>query len=61
MHFQIYMDRAGQWRWRLRAANHKIVADSAEGYRARGSAIDAINLIADTLGEGRIAVVLVDA
>jgi hypothetical protein len=26
-------DTAGEWRWNLRAANHEIVADSAEGYR----------------------------
>lgn len=30
--FQVYQDAAGQWRWRLRAANGRIVADGAESY-----------------------------
>ncbi|OJU82877.1 MAG: hypothetical protein BGO11_20840 [Solirubrobacterales bacterium 70-9] len=31
--FYVYRDRAGEWRWRLRAAgNHEIIADSAEAY-----------------------------
>lgn len=30
--FQVYEDRAGEYRWRLRAGNGEIVADSAEGY-----------------------------
>jgi uncharacterized protein YegP (UPF0339 family) len=34
--FYIYRDRAGEWRWRLRAAgNNEIIADSAEGYGTR--------------------------
>jgi hypothetical protein len=30
--FHTYKDNAGQWRWRLVAANGRIVADSSEGY-----------------------------
>jgi uncharacterized protein YegP (UPF0339 family) len=30
--FQVYEDRAGEYRWRLRASNGRIVADSGEGY-----------------------------
>ncbi|MFC1719283.1 YegP family protein [Candidatus Poribacteria bacterium] len=30
--FQVYKDRAGEYRWRLRANNNKIIADSGEGY-----------------------------
>lgn len=30
--FELYQDAAGQWRWRLRAKNGEIVADSAQGY-----------------------------
>lgn len=40
--FYVYRDRAGEWRWRLRAAgNHKIIADSAEGYVSRRNAEEA--------------------
>lgn len=30
--FQIYKDKAGEYRWRLRADNYETIADSAEGY-----------------------------
>ena len=32
MKFQIYQDAAGEWRWRAKAKNGEIMADSAEGY-----------------------------
>lgn len=30
--FSIYKDQEGDWRWRLRAANGLIIAESGEGY-----------------------------
>lgn len=33
--FEIYQDRAGQWRWRLVHNNGNIIADSGEGYASR--------------------------
>jgi uncharacterized protein len=38
MHFNLYKDDAGEWRWRLIASNGKIVADSAEGYTTKANA-----------------------
>jgi len=38
---QIYRDANREWRWRLRASNGRILADSGEGYRRRSSAIHA--------------------
>jgi uncharacterized protein YegP (UPF0339 family) len=32
---EIYRGEDGDWRWRVRAANGRIVADSAEGYENR--------------------------
>ena len=45
MYFQLYKDKAGEWRWKLKAANHETVADSAEGYKAKASAKNAIESI----------------
>jgi uncharacterized protein YegP (UPF0339 family) len=45
MEFQIYKDRANEHRWRLRAANGKTIADSAEGYRNRADCLAAIALV----------------
>ncbi len=29
--FELYKDKAGEFRWRLQAENNEIIADSAEG------------------------------
>ena len=39
MRVHVYRDGAGEFRWKLRADNGEIVADSAEGYRHKGYAI----------------------
>ena len=31
----VYRDRKGEWRWRLKSANGKIVAESGEGYKRK--------------------------
>lgn len=45
MVYVIYRDRNNQWRWRLFAANHKILADSGEGYHNLGDCQAAIVLV----------------
>lgn len=35
MKIEMYMDSGGEWRWRLRTPNGRIVADSSEGYASR--------------------------
>ena len=44
MYFQVYRDNAGEWRWRLRAANHEPIA-SGEGYRNKSDCLHAVNLV----------------
>ena len=46
MKFELYRDDAGEWRWRLKAANGETIA-SGEGYHNRGDCIHAIELIRD--------------
>jgi amphi-Trp domain-containing protein len=36
--FQVYKDRAGEWRWRLVHRNGNIIATSGEGYTSRQNA-----------------------
>ncbi|HVF67805.1 MAG TPA: DUF1508 domain-containing protein [Pyrinomonadaceae bacterium] len=43
--FHVYKDGAGEWRWNLKAANGRIIADSGEGYHDRGDCIHAIELV----------------
>ncbi|WP_440766267.1 amphi-Trp domain-containing protein [Natronorubrum sp. DTA7] len=46
--FEIYEDRAGEWRWRLVHWNGNIVADSGEGYTSRSNAKRAARSVMDT-------------
>lgn len=43
--FLIYKDARGEYRWRLQAANTKIIADSGEGYTTKANCINGINLV----------------
>lgn len=38
---EIFRDAGAEWRWRRKAGNGEIVADSAEGYTERHSAVEA--------------------
>ena len=43
--FQLYKDRKGEYRWRLRARNGEIIADSNEGYSSKAICIHGIDLV----------------
>ncbi len=45
MYFQIYRDVGLGWRWRLRAGNHRIIADSGESYRNKQDCLAAVSLV----------------
>lgn len=60
MHFEIYragpgivggirglLSSQGEWRWRLKAANHEIIA-SGEGYTNKVDCIHAVDLLKST-------------
>jgi hypothetical protein len=40
--FEVYQDKAGQYRWRLVAPNGKSIADSGEGYSGTQACLDGI-------------------
>ena len=43
--FQLFKDRKGEYRWRLRARNGQIIADSNEGYSTKASCKHGIELV----------------
>lgn len=45
MVYYVYRDAQGQWRWRLEAANHRIVACSGEGYHNKADCLAGITLV----------------
>ena len=46
-HFEVYQDRAEEWRWRMVASNGRIVADSGEGYSSKSGARRALAGVED--------------
>jgi large subunit ribosomal protein L21 len=67
--FEIFEDKSGQWRWRLRAANGELVAMSEQGFASKASVVrtlgvvrknvaaaeDHVELTADEAAEGKTA------
>ena len=43
--FEVYKDKANEYRWRLRHQNGNIIADSGEGYVAKSGAINGIESV----------------
>jgi hypothetical protein len=43
--FEIFEDRAGDYRWRLRHSNGNIIADSGEGYASKQKAKQGIQSV----------------
>lgn len=44
MKYEIYKDRIGEYRWRLKAGNGNIISDSGEGYVAKSDCKHGIEL-----------------
>ena len=45
MRFELYRDVKGEWRWRLRARNGEVIAESGEGYSRREDCEHGIALV----------------
>ncbi len=43
--FQVFEDKKGEWRWRLRANNNEIIATSGEGYVRRSDCLHGLQLV----------------
>ncbi len=43
--FELYKDKKGEFRWRLRHQNGNIIADSGEGYVTKANALNGINSV----------------
>jgi uncharacterized protein len=42
---EIFKDKKNDFRWRLKARNHKIIAESGEGYKRRAGMEKSLNLV----------------
>jgi len=43
--FELYQDKAGKFRWRLRHQNGNVIADSGESYESKASALNGIKSV----------------
>jgi uncharacterized protein len=46
--FEVYKDRGGKFRWRLKASNGQVIATSGEGYSDKGSCMAGIDSVKRT-------------
>lgn len=53
--FSIYRDKAKEYRWRLKAANGKILADSGEGYAKKFNAVRALGRFRSVVADAKLA------
>jgi len=47
MEFVLFKDNSGEYRWKLLAANSKVIACSGEGCHAKADCIHGISLVRD--------------
>jgi uncharacterized protein YegP (UPF0339 family) len=43
--FEVYKDKAGEYRWRLVAPNGKSIADSGEGYSSKQACLEGLESV----------------
>jgi len=55
---EVYQDAKGEWRWRAKASNGRIVAESGEGYSSMSGAERAIHTAANVIYGADIKVLL---
>jgi uncharacterized protein YegP (UPF0339 family) len=51
MGFEIYKDKRGEWRWRLRASNGQLVAISEEGFASKQNVIRTLESVRKNAAE----------
>ena len=49
--FEVYKDKSGEYRWRLRATNGQVIATGGQGFSSKASALSSIESIKRTAHE----------
>ena len=52
--FEVYKDRAGEYRWRLRSMNKQVLASSGEGYKEKRDCLAAIESVKRAAAEAPV-------
>lgn len=43
--FEVYKDKKGEYRWRLKVQSGEIIADSGEGYKQKDDCVDGLKSV----------------
>jgi len=54
MKFELYKDAKGEFRWRIRAGNNRIIGASGEGYTNKTDCLDAIDRIKEAATDATV-------
>ncbi|MFI5692156.1 YegP family protein [Kribbella sp. NPDC051586] len=52
--FELYKDKSGEFRFRLKAGNGEVIATSSESYTTKASALNGIDSIKRNAGDANI-------
>ena len=52
--FEVYKDKAGEYRWRLRMQNTKVIATSGEGYTTKRACEEAIDSVKKNAADAQV-------
>jgi uncharacterized protein YegP (UPF0339 family) len=59
--FEVYKDKAGEFRWRLRMKNTKVIATSGEGYSSKSACEHAIDSVKKNAPDAAVEEMSADA
>jgi uncharacterized protein YegP (UPF0339 family) len=51
--FEIYVDNAGRWRWRLRAKNGKLLANGGQGFASKPGVLRSLKSVRKAVAKAR--------
>lgn len=52
--FELFKDKKGEFRWRLKADNNQVIADSAEGYKQKASCKHGIDKVKELAKKAKV-------
>src|SRR4051812_6765445 len=52
--FEVYQDKGGEYRWRLRTQNKNVIASSGQGYKSKQSCMDGIESVKKNAADAEV-------
>jgi uncharacterized protein len=52
--FEVYKDKGGEFRWRLRAVNKQVIATSGQGYKEKRDCMNGIESVKKNAAEAKV-------